>query len=447
MPKLDKFVPGDLVFAKVKGYPPWPARIAGLGSKEKYKIFFYGTYETATLKSEDIWLFTPETKAKFGPKYLKKKGYKEGLHQIENLPDIAGYEGGPVFTQEGAQAPVLNELPVVSPSPPASPKKYSPTKSGKRKAADDLEIEQPYKKLLLSPSVKLLKPRRLDDDSKSRGLDETEESETESKKSYDASPKKEDLEEAEGRKLWVKVKDTEDIIEINLDKDRPDTFESEDARIEWEMASARKALKFKKKVENGEFVPPEIKKRLEERASKTPEERERIDKERKLERSREKLRWLKIEQRLVELDIAVKTSLNLKRPSPDRCIQALEELGDLGIAPLMLKKQPDIVSTVKRLRKYVGPHGYRSWIDEEARSKIERSIMTIQGKSEILFSKFKECFSSQDDDDEVFLAKFFEAVELFKSKTKEMDERKVLSMTKDPTKPISRSNPLSDLED
>ena len=30
------------------------------------------------------------------------------------------------------------------------------------------------------------------------------------------------------------------------------------------------------------------------------------------------LRWLKIEQRLVELDIAVKTSLNLKRPSPDR---------------------------------------------------------------------------------------------------------------------------------
>ena len=28
--------------------------------------------------------------------------------------------------------------------------------------------------------------------------------------------------------------------------------------------------------------------------------------------------WLKIEQRLVELDIAVKTSLNLERPSPDR---------------------------------------------------------------------------------------------------------------------------------
>jgi hypothetical protein len=30
------------------------------------------------------------------------------------------------------------------------------------------------------------------------------------------------------------------------------------------------------------------------------------------------IRWLKIEQRLVELDIAVKSSLHLERPSPDR---------------------------------------------------------------------------------------------------------------------------------
>ena len=44
----------------------------------------------------------------------------------------------------------------------------------------------------------------------------------------------------EGRRLWVKVKDTDDLIEINLDKDRPDTFQSEQAKHEWEAASARK---------------------------------------------------------------------------------------------------------------------------------------------------------------------------------------------------------------
>ena len=44
----------------------------------------------------------------------------------------------------------------------------------------------------------------------------------------------------EGRRLWVKVKDTDDLIEINLDKDRPETFQSDQARVEWEAASARK---------------------------------------------------------------------------------------------------------------------------------------------------------------------------------------------------------------
>ena len=60
-----------------------------------------------------------------------------------------------------------------------------------------------------------------------------------------------------------------------------------------------------------------------------------------------KLRWLKIEQKLVDLDIAVKTALHLERPAPDRCITALDELNELAVAPLMLKKQPDIVTTIR----------------------------------------------------------------------------------------------------
>ena len=44
----------------------------------------------------------------------------------------------------------------------------------------------------------------------------------------------------EPRKMWVKVKNTDDLIEINVDKDRPASFESEESRLEWKMASARK---------------------------------------------------------------------------------------------------------------------------------------------------------------------------------------------------------------
>jgi hypothetical protein len=35
MPKGDKFPGGALVFAKVKGYPPWPARITAILGKDR----------------------------------------------------------------------------------------------------------------------------------------------------------------------------------------------------------------------------------------------------------------------------------------------------------------------------------------------------------------------------------------------------------------------------
>lgn len=54
-----------------------------------------------------------------------------------------------------------------------------------------------------------------------------------------------------------------------------------------------------------------------------------------------------MEQRLVDLDIAVKTSLHLEKPVAEQCITALDELNELALAPLMLKKQPDIVNTIR----------------------------------------------------------------------------------------------------
>ena len=31
-----KFDPGDLIFGKGKGYPPWPARVTAVTSKDRY---------------------------------------------------------------------------------------------------------------------------------------------------------------------------------------------------------------------------------------------------------------------------------------------------------------------------------------------------------------------------------------------------------------------------
>ncbi|XP_015916651.1 hepatoma-derived growth factor-related protein 3 [Parasteatoda tepidariorum] len=92
MSKKTSYKSGDLVFAKVRGYPPWPARVehepppGKKVPKNKYPILFFGTYETAVLAAKD--LFPYDTfKDKYG-KEQKRKYFNEGLWEIENNPTV-----------------------------------------------------------------------------------------------------------------------------------------------------------------------------------------------------------------------------------------------------------------------------------------------------------------------------------------------------------------------
>ena len=54
------FQPGDLVFAKVTGYPPWPGIIDKVDEAKslevnQYRVFFFGTHDHAVIPVQNIW--------------------------------------------------------------------------------------------------------------------------------------------------------------------------------------------------------------------------------------------------------------------------------------------------------------------------------------------------------------------------------------------------------
>ncbi|KAH1026511.1 hypothetical protein HUJ05_000172 [Dendroctonus ponderosae] len=86
---------GDKVFAKVKGHPPWPAKILNDTGKKKFNVMFYGTKETGAIKPEDLSYYL-KYKESYLQKYLKRRvGYEDAVKEIEAAIRKDGGDGNP----------------------------------------------------------------------------------------------------------------------------------------------------------------------------------------------------------------------------------------------------------------------------------------------------------------------------------------------------------------
>lgn len=83
--KSTKFDIGDKVFAKVRGFPHWPALIEEIDHSTKipkYGVVFYGTKETAYVREPDIYSYL-ENKSRFGQLKSKNENLLKAIKEID----------------------------------------------------------------------------------------------------------------------------------------------------------------------------------------------------------------------------------------------------------------------------------------------------------------------------------------------------------------------------
>uniref|UniRef100_A0A3Q2PI45 Trichohyalin-like n=1 Tax=Fundulus heteroclitus TaxID=8078 RepID=A0A3Q2PI45_FUNHE len=79
--------PGDLVFAKMKGFPHWPARVhEPTEHPKRVPVYFFGTHQMYVPPPANVVPYVGN-KLKYGGG-VRIKGFAEGMWEIQNTPGI-----------------------------------------------------------------------------------------------------------------------------------------------------------------------------------------------------------------------------------------------------------------------------------------------------------------------------------------------------------------------